>query len=60
MALKRKKSVSAAIYSSFLRHAKTIFDAVDYQDISKHGTRAANAYRLARKELRKLLAEKEE
>lgn len=59
MVLKRKKSVPATIYSSFLRHAKTVIDTIDYQDISKHGTRAANAYRLAKKELRKLLAEEE-
>ncbi len=59
MLLKRKKSVSATIYPSFLRHVKTMIDAIDYQDISKHGPRAANAYRLAKKELRKLLAKEE-
>lgn len=59
MASKRKKSVSATVYTSFLRHVKTLTDAIDYPDVSKHGSRVANAYRLARQELRKLMAEEQ-
>lgn len=43
-------------YNSFLRHVDIILSSVDYPDISKHGAKVANAYRLARKELRKLKA----
>lgn len=39
---------------SFIRHAAIVLDKIDYPDISKQGTKAANAYRLARKELRKI------
>lgn len=40
--------------SSFLRHIAVLLSTLDYQDVSKHGSKAANAYRLARKELRKI------
>lgn len=43
-----------ALIRSFIRHAAIVLDKIDYPDISKQGTRAANAYRLARKELRKI------
>lgn len=43
-------------YESFLRHVEMLLSGLDYQDISKQGTKVANAYRLARKELRKLKA----
>lgn len=39
---------------SFLRHVETLLANVDYTQISSRGSRAANAYRLARKELAKL------
>lgn len=43
-------------YNSFLRHVDILLSSIDYPDISKHGAKVANAYRLARKELRKLKA----
>lgn len=39
---------------SFLRHVATLLDGLHYPDVSRQGTRVANAYRLARKELRKI------
>ena len=41
-----------ALIRSFIRHVAIVLDKIDYPDISKQGSRAANAYRLARKELR--------
>lgn len=39
---------------SFLRHVETVLSHIDYTDLSCRGSRAANAYRLAKKELYQL------
>ena len=49
MAMDRKE-----LTESFLRHVATLLDGLHYPDVSRQGTRVANAYRLARKELRKI------
>lgn len=49
MAMGRKE-----LTESFLRHVATLLDGLHYPDVSRQGTRVANAYRLARKELRKI------
>lgn len=42
------------VIDSFLRHVGLLLTRLDYQDVSKHGAKVANAYRLARKELKKI------
>lgn len=43
-----------SLMHSFLRHVETVLLNIDYTDLSCRGSRAANAYRLAKKELYQL------
>lgn len=42
------------VVDNFLRHVALLLTRLNYQDVSKHGAKVANAYRLARKELKKI------
>lgn len=43
-----------SLMRSFLRHVETVLSHIDYANLSCRGSRAANAYRLAKKELHQL------
>lgn len=48
-----------SLTASFLRHVEVVLANTDYAALSRRGSRAANAYRLAKKELSQLKKKKE-